>query len=301
MRRSIDETLRELPQAMDRADIAPDLLALSRKLSFGAQTPAGGRRWLVGGLATLAALVAIAALVRLETVPKPHPGRTAVRRTTAVRTYAVARQQLAKRLADVPIPVYLPRSIGTGETQTSINGSYRVTSSGYSVTLGYGSKTPLPFNSPKAQFGNAELLMTVLGTGPKGHLDLSQWIPLPKAAPIPNAAQGSVELGHGIVGTTFVGGAGQSTEEAVTWREGGWTFWVGPWQTAEWGDPVKTAAKEASAYLHGQFRGSDGTAVFAAGQDAPSEAVFSIGPQKYAVLALGWRAPRLAMTMAPAR
>jgi hypothetical protein len=299
MRGSIDEILRDLPQVLDRAGVAPNLDAMARQLTSATRRPPGGRKWLLGGVATLVALLVVAAMVRSETAQPQRSTRQGQRVTAASRTYPVARRELARRLSGAPIPVYLPRSVGQGAAQASIDANYQVTRTGYSVTFGYGPKAALPFNSPKAQFGNAELLMTVLGTGPMGHLDLSQWIPLPGLAPIPGAAQGEVELGHGILGTTFVGGAGHSATAAVTWQEGGWTFWVGPWLTAEWGSPVKVAAQQATAYLHAKLPGRDGVAVFAAGQDAPSEAVFSVGGNRYAVLALGYRAVRYALAMAP--
>ncbi len=301
MSRSIEEILRDLPQVLDRAGVVPDLDALARRLPRAARRPAGGRRWLLGGVATLVALLVVAALGRSQVGQQPFSARHLGHATTSVRTYAMARRELARRLSGAPIPVYLPRSVGKGAARTSIDASYHVTKSGYSVTFGYGPTAPLPLNSPNAQFGNANLLMTILGTGPNGQLDLSQWIPLPSRAPIPGAAQGEVQLGYGILGTTFVGGAGQSTMEAVTWHEGGWTFWVGPWRTAEWGSPVKVAAQQAAAYLHARLPGRDGIAVFAGGQDVPSEAVFSVGGDRYAVLALGYRAVRYALTMAPAR
>ncbi len=300
MRRSIDETLRDLPQVMDRAGIAPDLDALTDRLHRAPQR-GGGRWWLLGSVATLAALVAVAALVRHGEGPVRLPAPAATKKASLVRNYGQARQELGQRLARAPIPAYLPLTVGKGLVPGSIDASYRVTQLGYSVTMGYGPKTPLPLNSPKAQFGNAELLMIVRGAAPGGSLQLSQWIPLPSAVPIPNAAQGTVDLGHGIVATNFVGGAGPSTVEAVTWREGGWTFWVGPWVTANWGNPEKAAAQEAAMYLHTKFPGKDGVAVFAAGQDDPSEAVFSVGRNRYAVLALGWRAAQFAATMAPTR
>ncbi len=219
-------------------------------------------------------------------------------RPGSARTYAMALKEIGQRLARSPIPVYLPLTDGKWQAASaSVDASYLITQRGYSVTIGFGPKTPLPLNSPKATFGNAELLMIVRGAAPGGSLQLSQWIPLPKATPIPGAAEGAVDLGHGIVGTTFVGATGTSTLEAVTWREGGWTFWVGPWAIDQWGSAAKVAAQQAAQYLHTQFPGTGGIAVFAGGQDVPSEAVFSIGANRYAVLALGWRAPQFAATM----
>ncbi len=298
MKRGIEETLRDLPDAMDRAGITPDLKALSSRIGRAPLRRGAGLGWLLAGVATLTALVTVAALVRGTAGPGRHVKPTAAKKATGVRNYGTARQELGQRLSGAPIPVYLPLTVGKGMVLGSIDASFRVTAKGYTVTMGYGPKTALPLNSPKAQFGNAELLMIVRGAAPGGSLQLSRWIPLPSQAPIPGAAQGSVDLGHGIVGTTFIGGGGQ---EAVTWHEGGWTFWVGPWQTADWGNPLKLAAQQASKYAHTRFPGKDGVALFAGGQDAPSEAVFSVGGNRYVVESLGYRAPELAAVMAPAR
>ncbi len=300
MKRTIEETLRDLPRALERAGIEPDRAALAARL--GSAPRGGGRRWLLASVATVAALFLVAALVHLQLHGRgPHPASHVARHTEWRRTYGMARSELGRQLASAPLLVYLPKLEGQIAPQGTIDANFSITQHGYRVSLGYGPKRPIPFNAPQARFGNAELLMNVIGAAPGGNLGLSQWIPLPKVETMKNAAQGTVDLGHGIVATTFVIGAGQGAMEAVTWREGGWTFWVGPWAPAEWGNPTTLAVREAASYLDGQLPGQNGVAVYAAGQDAPSEAVFAIGQDRYAVQALGYNAVRYARTMAPAR
>lgn len=299
MKRTIEETLRDLPRALDRAGIEPDRAALAARLRSAPR--GGGRRWLLASVAMVAALFLVAAVVRLQHGRGPQPARSVAHHTALRRTYAMARGELGRQLASAPLFVYLPLLEGKSAPQGTIDASFSITPHGYRVSLGYGPKRPIPFNAPQAQFGNAELLMNVIGAASGGRLGLSQWIPLPTAATMKNAAQGTVDLGHGIVATTVVAGTGQGATEAVTWRESGWTFWVGPWAPTEWGNPTKVAAHEAALYLDAHLPGTGGVAVFAAGQDAPSEAVFSIGRDRYAVEALGYSAVRYALSMAPTR
>lgn len=305
MQRTLDDVLHDLPGALDRAGALPDaarLRASLAKAQHGDRPRRPGRRWMIEAAAVAAVLILGA--YGLHRLGRPAQTVRPARNTAEAngpRTYAGTRSLLVEGLRAAPIPVYLPSGIRTGQGEASIDATDRITADGYQAVIGYGPKAPLPLNSPKAQFGNAELLMIVIGAGPSGHLGIQNWIPLPKAPPIPNAAQGSIDLGHGIVGTTFVAGAGPSTEEAVRWQEGGWTFWVGPWRTADWGNPANQAAQLAARCAGLRFPAPSGTVVFAGGQDAPSEAVFTIGPNRYAVEALGDRAPQFAAAMTPAR
>lgn len=62
----------------------------------------------------------------------------------------------------------------------------------------------------------------------------------------------------------------------------------------------KIASKIAAKFKCVSLPGKGGVAVFAGGQDAPSEALFAVGKNRYLVEALGNRAARFASEMTPA-
>lgn len=243
-----------------------------------------------------------------ETIVTAHPSRLAISvildeglvqasgYPLDARTYAQARPVVIGRLVEgTSVPLWLPSSL-PGQPTEWLDALYWASKESYAVSFGLGSD--LPLNAPGLGFGNAELMMTVEGAGPGGSLSLEKWIPLPSGSPIRNAAQGMVSLGPGTIGTTFTGSWEGQAAEAVRFTEHGWTVWVGPIPTSD-GGAIQSATDEAKSLRSLTFPAPTGTIVFGYGIDAPSEAVFASGPDRYAVESLGWSAAKDVARMAP--
>ena len=112
---------------------------------------------------------------------------------------------------------------------------------------------------------------------------------------LPNAAQGTVDLGNGITGTNFVSGAGASQETGIQWQERGWTFIIPSSPSSQ--QPDATAANLAAQFRAIRLPAPHGTASFGLGPDAPSVAMFRLRGSWYAVEANGWHALNFASNM----
>jgi hypothetical protein len=106
-----------------------------------------------------------------------------------------------------------------------------------------------------------------------------------------------VSIGFGITVALHERGEGDGATYSASWREKGWTFVVSP--TVGTGNPLGTIRMLAKEALTLRFPSPEGTAVFAFGPDAPSLAVFRVGPAWYSVYANGFEAASFAAAMAP--
>lgn len=231
-----------------------------------------------------------------------HSAVEAIMMATSMRSFpgAIATEQAAaavQRYRDIlatvspvltagsSVPVLLPVSLpplpfGSGSS-TDVNAQYQIRN-GYRLTLSYG--PALPVNSPKIQFGNAEFLATIMGMPAATPLNSSSYLPL--QATVPNAAQGLVDLGQGVAGTNFVGNIGGQSMKSVTWQQRGWTFGVLP-ADPNWGVD-KAAAGMVKRLQSVRLPATHGQMVFSFGTDAPAEAVFQVGSDRYVLETMGW-------------
>lgn len=98
----------------------------------------------------------------------------------AFPSYSLVVSTVGRYLAETAqVPLYLP-TLGRSYNHTSINVLYSLKGGGYRLTLGGG--PPLPANSPKIGFGNAEYIYTVRGL-PWSSVFQSRYLPVdPKPA-----------------------------------------------------------------------------------------------------------------------
>ena len=225
--------------------------------------------------------------VTASTLPKAFP-----RYSLVVSTVGRLLAQSAK------VPVYLPQ-LGAAYNHTSINVLYGLKDGGYQLSLGGG--PPLPANSPKIGFGNAEYIYTVIGL-PWSSAFRAQYLPLnPKPATV---EYGPVILAPGISARSYPAAYPPTPElqetMLIAWREDGWSlslYGIGIPSQA-----VVGSARQVARSLRGKhLPGTHGRATFAIGSDLPSMATYDLYGTRYVIETTSFRAAQFASEMTPVR
>lgn len=221
---------------------------------------------------------------------------TAASLPSAYPHYSLVLSTVGRLLAQsATVPVFLPNlgrhpysgSVGDIDVQYTLKNGYRLTLSG---------GAPLPANSPKISFGNAEFLYSVRGL-PWSSTYVSQYMPL---EPKPMTSQhGQVTLATGIIGTSYPNppssAAALQGPLLIVWHEDGWALSMDGTVSS---GIVVGGAKQMAQLLNGvALPGSHGQANFTVGSDDPSIASYDLNGTRYVIEALSWKAATLAAKM----
>lgn len=232
--------------------------------------------------------------------PSKSPQKlTAATLPKAFPSYSLVVSTVGRLLAQsATVPVYLPQ-LGDEYNDTSIDVLYRLKDGRYRLSLGGG--PPLPANSPKIGFGNAEYIYTVRGL-PWSSSFQAQYLPLnPKPATVEH---GPLILAPGIPARSYPAAHPPVPElqekMLIAWREDGWSMNL--YGTGIPSQEVLSSARQIARSLRGKhLPGTHGRATFAIGSDLPSIATYDLHGTRYVIETTSFRAAQLASEMMKVR